>query len=40
MRGGIQYDDAMLLGSVERQLISSFISENLEATNKTGLPLI
>ena len=39
MRGGIQYDDTMLLGVTERELISKFISENLEATNKTGLPI-
>lgn len=39
MRGGIQYDDAMLLSTTERELINKFVSENIEATNKTGLPI-
>lgn len=39
MRGGIQYDDAMLLSVTERELINKFVSENIEATNKTGLPI-
>lgn len=39
MRGGIQYDDAMLLSITERELINKFVSENIEATNKTGLPI-
>lgn len=39
MRGGLPYDDAMLIGRIERELINKFINENLEATNKTGLPI-
>jgi len=39
MRGGLQYDDAMLLSVTERELINKFVSENIEATNKTGLPI-
>jgi hypothetical protein len=39
MRGGLPYDDAMLVSRLERELINKFINENLEATNKTGLPI-
>lgn len=39
MRGGLPYEDAMLISNTERELINKFITENLEATNKTGLPI-
>jgi hypothetical protein len=38
MRGGITYVDAMNLSSMERELVSSLIKENLETTKKSGLP--
>ena len=38
MRGGINYDDAMMLSNHERKLISKLISDNLETTKKSGLP--
>lgn len=37
MRGGLSYDDAMLLSQTERQLISDLIKENIEITKKSGL---
>ena len=37
MRGGIQYDDAMLLSSDERTIISKIIDDNMETTKKSGL---
>jgi len=38
MRGGLTYDEATMLSSRERTLISDLISENLETTKKTGMP--
>lgn len=38
MRGGISYDDAMLLSNQEREVISKIIKENIETTEKTKLP--
>ena len=38
MRGGVSYEDAMLLSSDEREMISKIIKENLEVTKKSGLP--
>jgi hypothetical protein len=38
MRGGLTYDQAMSLGSKERELISGLIKDNLETTKKSGLP--
>jgi hypothetical protein len=38
MRGGISYDQALLLSVSERSFISELIKENLETTKKTGLP--
>jgi len=38
MRGGISYEQALQLSSVERTFISNLIKENLETTKKTGLP--
>lgn len=37
MRGGITYDDAMMLSSMERELINNIIKENMEITKKSGL---
>ncbi len=38
MRGGIAYNDAMLLSSAERSIISKIIEDNMETTKKSGLP--
>jgi hypothetical protein len=38
MRGGLNYEQAMSLGSNERTMISNLIKENLETTKKSGLP--
>ena len=38
MRGGLTYDQTMALGTQERELINTLITENLETTKKSGLP--
>ena len=38
MRGGITYEEAMMLSNEERNIISTIITENLETTKKSGLP--
>jgi hypothetical protein len=38
MRGGISYDDAMLLSQVEREIIGGIIKSNIETTKESGLP--
>ena len=38
MRGGLSYDDAMLLSAQDRELISKLIKENLETTKKSNMP--
>lgn len=38
MRGGLTYEQAMSLGSKERNLIGELIKEHLETTKKSGLP--
>lgn len=38
MRGGLTYEQAMVLGVGERRLINNIIKENLETTKKSGLP--
>jgi hypothetical protein len=38
MRGGISYDDAMMLSAAERDIVNKLIEENLETTKKSGLP--
>jgi hypothetical protein len=38
MRGGISYEDAMMLSQQERDLISKIIKENMETTKKSGMP--
>lgn len=38
MRGSISYDDAMMLCVEDREIISKIIKENLETTEKSGLP--
>ena len=38
MRGGLSYEDAMMLSNDEKELINNLITENMEATKKSGLP--
>ena len=38
MRGSISYDDAMMLSYEDRTIISKIIKDNLETTEKSGLP--
>ena len=38
MRGGLTYDDAMMLSQDERDLVGKIIKDNMEVTKKSGLP--
>lgn len=38
MRGGISYEDAMLLSFSDRELIGKIVKDNLETTKKTQMP--
>ena len=38
MRGGLTYDDAMMLSHSEREMINNIIKDNIEITKKSGLP--
>jgi hypothetical protein len=38
MRGGLSYDDSMLLSETERKLINEIIKDNLETTKKSKMP--
>lgn len=38
MRGGVSYEEVMLLGFEERELINKIIKSNLESTKESGLP--
>ena len=38
MRGGLSYDDSMLLSETERKLINELIKDNLETTKKSKMP--
>ena len=38
MRGGLSYDDAMMLSHDERIIISDIIKDNLDTTKESGLP--
>jgi len=38
MRGGLSYDDAMMLSTFERETVASIVKENMEITKKSGLP--
>lgn len=40
MRGGVSYSEAMALSIEEREMISKIIKENVENTEKSGLPLL
>ena len=38
MRGGLTYDQGMMLSLEDRELISDIIKDNLETTKKTKMP--
>lgn len=38
MRGSISYDEGMLLSQLDRNIISEIVKENIETTQKSGLP--
>jgi signal-transduction protein with cAMP-binding, CBS, and nucleotidyltransferase domain len=38
MRGSISYDEAMMLSYQDRELINEIIKNNMETTEKSGLP--
>jgi hypothetical protein len=38
MRGGITYEDAMMLSYEERKMIADIVEDNIDTTKKTGLP--
>lgn len=38
MRGGINYNDAMMLTVEERKIINNIIKDNLEIAKKSGMP--
>ena len=38
MRGGITYDQTMMLSPQERKMISDLAKDNYETTKKSGLP--
>ena len=38
MRGGITYEDAMFLTQQERDIIGKIIKDNMDTTQKSGLP--
>ena len=38
MRGGITYQESLVMGVQERERVASIIKENLETNKKTGQP--
>ena len=38
MRGGLSYEDAMLLGQTEKEIINQIIKDNMKSTQDSGLP--
>ena len=41
MRGGVSADDLLYKYSIEdREIMNTIVKENVETTNKSGLPLI
>jgi hypothetical protein len=39
MRGGVSYNDAMLLSPKEKEIIVALVKENMETSKKTGTPI-
>ena len=38
MRGGLGYEEAMMIGLAEREIISKIVKKNMETTKESGLP--
>jgi hypothetical protein len=38
MRGGLTYEEGMLLSITERKIIANIVKDNLEIAKKSGLP--
>jgi hypothetical protein len=38
MRGGLNYNDAMLLSVEDRRIINEIVKDNLETAKKSGMP--
>lgn len=38
MRGGLSYEDAMMLSQNEREIVSKIVKDNLDTAKKSGLP--
>jgi hypothetical protein len=38
MRGGLTYDEAIMLSQTERAIVVDIIKENMETTKRLGLP--
>jgi hypothetical protein len=38
LRGGLSYEDAMLLCQTDKELINIIIKDNMEATKTSGMP--
>ena len=38
MRGGISFDDSMMLSFEDREIINQIIKDNLETTKESGMP--
>ena len=38
MRGGISFDDAMMLCQTDKDIINNIIKDNMDATKNSGLP--
>lgn len=38
MRGGLTYDEAIMLNQSEREIVAKIVKDNMEATKKSGLP--
>lgn len=38
MRGSISYDDGMMLSHVDKEIINKIIKDNLDTTQKSGMP--
>lgn len=38
MRGGLTYDQVLMLSTKERDVVGKLIKENLETTKKSGMP--
>lgn len=38
MRGGLSYEDSMFLTQQERDIIGKIIKDNMETTQKSGMP--